>query len=81
MKDRAKGRRRGQSFPSTPVHDLILFCSFETFLGIRIVVTSERHKERKRCEREQRGEAGDKEVKEKRSKRKNWSVMERKAFC
>lgn len=36
MKGRAKGRRRGQRFPSTPVHDLILFCSIETFPGMKI---------------------------------------------
>lgn len=31
-----KGRRRGQRFPSTPVHDLILFRSTETVAGMRI---------------------------------------------
>lgn len=36
MKERAKGRREGQRFPSTAIHDLILFRSAETFPGMRI---------------------------------------------
>lgn len=38
MKDGAKGRRRGQRFPSTAIHDLISlgFGSAETFPGMRI---------------------------------------------
>lgn len=36
MKDGPEGRRRGQRFPSTAVHDLILFHSIETFPGMRI---------------------------------------------
>lgn len=36
MKKRAKGRREGQCFPSTAIHDLILFRSAETFPGMRI---------------------------------------------
>lgn len=36
MKEGAKGRRRGQHFPSTAIHDLILFRSTETFPGMRI---------------------------------------------
>lgn len=37
MKDkRAKGKRKGQCFPSTPVHDFISFSSDKTFPGSRI---------------------------------------------
>lgn len=36
MKERAKGRREGQCFPSAAIHDLILFRSVETFPGMRI---------------------------------------------
>lgn len=41
MNDGAKGRRRGQRFPSTAIHDLILFCSTETFPGMRICYEGE----------------------------------------
>lgn len=40
VKDGAKGRRGGPSFPSPPDHDLILFCSMETFPGMRICCTN-----------------------------------------
>lgn len=35
-KKEQKGRRRGHCFPSTAIHDLILFHSTETFPGMRI---------------------------------------------
>lgn len=52
MKERAKGRREGQRFPSTAIHDLILFRSAETFHGMRIC-----------CEKDKK-ENGEKEVME-----------------
>lgn len=46
---------KGQRFPSTPVHDLIVFCSIETFQGMKICYMNRgTHKERKEIKREKR---------------------------
>lgn len=53
MKDRAKGRRGGQHFPSTLVHDLILFHSIETFPGMKICFKKRETREKEDEQREE----------------------------
>lgn len=52
MKGRARGRRRGQCFPST-LHDLIWFRSIETFPGMRICYKKWETQEKKKMNSEE----------------------------